>query len=93
MTVRALSLLVLLAGALGACASSEAMPDAQCRLASENDATVRDKRASNAGKAAFNLSQEDRADLGLLQADAYTRCLRLRGLAPAGGVERSRPAR
>lgn len=84
--------LLLLAVLLAGCAGTDAMPDPQCREAADRDPQVKDKRASNAGKAGIDLTERDRNDLALLQKDAYTRCLRLRGLAPPGGVERVRPS-
>ncbi len=92
MTRLAASLLALLL--LGACSMAEkTMPDAQCRQAAYDDPQVRIERARNAGFAAFGQTTEARDALLSVQKDAYTRCMRQRGLAPLGGVEAVRPAR
>lgn len=69
------------------------MPDAQCRQAAYDDPQVVNRRSINAGISANGLAREDRDQLDYLQNDAYTRCMRLRGLAPPGGVEAVRPQR
>ncbi len=90
MTSLRLLLLVPVLGAvlaLGACASDDS-PQAQCRRSAYDDPTVKDLTIRSLGSQ--GTAAELRADLNDAVNAATVRCLRARGLAPPGGVEKER---
>ncbi len=86
--MRAALLLVLLAGC--SASSKDESPDQRaCDRQANDDPTVKELIIKGAGNPYFqNNSQEE---LRVAKQQARLVCLRSRGLAPAGGVERQRP--
>ncbi len=80
----ALALLVLLA----ACAR-ESPVDQACDAAVDNDPTVKQLMMKGLGNPFFLDSNQD--ELKAARQQARLACLRNRGLAPPGGVERQKP--
>lgn len=82
-SVIALGALLLLAGCSGPDMST---PQGQCEAASNDDPTVKDImiRRNSGNSVLFVQLRQDLADA---RSRAILRCLRLRGLAPQGGVE------
>ena len=98
MTIRALALCALLGitacegggGVVGRNLPNEPGPDAEaCRQETLRDPEIRRIASTNV---AGNLAQEDRVRRELAEAlpRVYNACMRRRGIAPRGGVERVR---
>ncbi len=85
MTRLALLLALLLAACSGPVDNS---PQAACARQAENDPQVADIVRRGAGTDSYRWDNEKK--LAQAKQDATTRCLRMRGLAPKGGVERQR---
>ncbi len=82
---RAALLLVLLAG----CSTAEGPDQRACDRQAYDDPAVKELIIKGVGNPYFqNNSQEE---LRVAKQQARLACLRSRGLAPAGGVERQRP--
>jgi len=62
-------------------------PNDECRKVAYDDPAVRQVRAEVAGRVAYNFSADENRPITTALRDAYLRCMRLRGLAPPGGVE------
>ena len=83
--MRAALLLMLLAG----CSTNENPEQRACDRQANDDPAVKELIIKGAGNPYFrNNSQEE---LRFAKQQARLVCLRSRGLAPAGGVERQRP--
>lgn len=86
---------LLMSGLLAACggsagvASAPASPQEQaCVAQADQDPALKEARAIAAGRLDWEYQHEP--EMRQLRRDAITRCLRARGLAPRGGVERPR---
>jgi hypothetical protein len=73
---------------LGACASGPDTPQRACERQADDDPVVKDLLMKAAGTQQFQWENGQRIELA--KRDATLRCLRARGLAPKGGVERPR---
>ena len=87
-------LMLLVPLSLGACggsgiASAPVSPQEQaCVAQADQDPALKEARAIAAGRLDWEFQHEP--EMRQLRQDAITRCLRARGLAPRGGVERPR---
>ena len=82
-------ILLLLALALAACVGKMDMadtPSAQCERQAQDDPAVR-ALASQAATGSYMMQYNARQEQQEATRQATMRCLRLRGLAPQGGVE------
>jgi hypothetical protein len=74
---------------LAACSGgNEATPQAACDRQANDDPAVKELQMKAAGTQKFEWDNAER--IKLAKKDAALRCLRARGLAPKGGVERPR---
>ncbi len=81
--------LVALCLLLAACASSNDPPAVRnCQARANDDPEVRHLVAASAGSGSFALNHQ--YELRDARQQAMLRCLRARGLAPPGGVEKPR---
>ncbi len=86
---RALVLLVLLGGCSSGPPPAPRSPEEEaCARQANEDPVVRDMQAKAAGNLDWQWQNGNR--IRMARQDATTRCLRARGLAPMGGVERPR---
>lgn len=74
---------------VSACSGREATPEQACARQAEDAPTVRELVLKGMGNPNFQWSNEER--LKLARRDATLACLRGRGLAAKGGVERRQP--
>ena len=84
MTRRLVPLVLL---ALTACGSTDNSPQAQCERQANNDPKVVDINISSNGI----YTPQVRSRLSVAKREATLQCLRLKGLAPPGGVEPVHP--
>ena len=82
----ALTLALLLAGCSGGAAPGT--PEQACAAQASEDPAIKELMMKAAGSQQFEWDNAER--IRLARRDATLRCLRARGLAPAGGVERPR---
>ena len=80
-----LALLALLA----ACGAPESPVERDCDKAADNDPAVKLLIIKGVGNPYFFDNSQD--ELKAAKQDARVKCLRSRGLAPPGGVERQKP--
>jgi hypothetical protein len=73
---------------LTACSSGAGTPEEACARQANDDPAVKEMLMKAAGTTQFEWENEQR--IKLARRDAALRCLRARGLAPKGGVERQR---
>jgi hypothetical protein len=85
-TIRALPLLAALA--VAGCGTDASTPQGQCEAQSYDDPTVKDIQMRGLGNPLTQ--QELLPDLKTAQNAAVQRCLRARGLAAPGGVEKEK---
>lgn len=86
---RMLALALLLSGCSASPPSAPPSPEAEaCARQANEDPVVREMLAKAAGNLDWQWQNESR--IRIARQDATTRCLRARGLAPMGGVERLR---
>ena len=85
---RAAMLLLLLGACSGGGEANDPQREACARQANE-DPTVREMLMKAAGTSDYEWQNSER--IRLARQDATLRCLRTRGLAPKGGVERPQP--
>jgi hypothetical protein len=91
MPIRPLALAVILLMAASCSSSPSSAPASQeeaCARQANDDPVVRDMLAKAAGDEGWQWHHS--TNLRAAQQDATVRCLRARGLAPKGGVERPR---
>jgi hypothetical protein len=84
--MRWLALCLLLAACSGGDPST---PQAACARQADDDPAVKDMQMKAAGSLQYEWDNSERIQLA--KRDATLRCLRARGLAPKGGVERQHP--
>ncbi len=77
--------------ALAACGPDTSTPQGQCRAEAYNDPKVKDIQIRMLGNQM--LQSQLMPDLNDAVHAATLRCLRARGLAPPGGVEKEQPER
>ena len=77
---------------LAACASHDPPEVQACKAQASDDPEVRRLTEINAGSESFQ-AQQGQQELVDARQQATLRCLRARGLAPPGGVERPRRER
>ena len=82
--LHALPLVILLA--VFGCGAVDPTPQGECQAQAYDEPTVRDLRMRSLGNT--NTAHELLPDLQDAERAATQRCLRARGLAPAGGVEK-----
>ena len=73
---------------LAACASNDPPAVQACKAQANDDPEIRHLIAASAGSGSFALNHQ--YELRDLRQQATLRCLRARGLAPPGGVEKPR---
>lgn len=85
-TIQAAMLLVLL---LAGCGASESADQRACDRQADEDPTVKKLIIIGVGNPYFQNNSQD--ELNVAKQEARLACLRKRGLAPNGGVERQKP--
>ena len=81
--------MVLLLCLVAACSTNETTPERACDRAANDDPAVQALIIKGVGNPYFQSNSQD--ELNAAKQDARLACLRSRGLAPKGGVERQKP--
>ncbi len=81
--------MVLVLFLLAACSTNETAPERACDRAANDDPAVQALILKGVGNPYFQSNSQD--ELNAAKQDARLACLRSRGLAPKGGVERQKP--